>query len=153
MRLFFLGTAILGILQMSSAVPAVAAGIASYVETQTSSPVQVLSCSAGLQYVNSGYGTEFYRLNMSAHFKNDSSKLAVAVLIRFQLSDAFGDAIDNRYGESSGHFSPDVEIDGQKWSNEDIWAGLSVVRCSVSRVLFADGSTWHDSEGPAPGPS
>ncbi len=62
MRLFFLGTAILGILQMSSAVPAVAAGIASYVETQTSSPVQVLSCSAGLQYVNSGYGTELFPL-------------------------------------------------------------------------------------------
>jgi hypothetical protein len=115
MRAVFAGCAFIGVV-MASAVPAVASGIASYAEPQASSPVQVAGCSAGLQYVNSGFGTEFYRLNMFAQFKNESSKVAVAVLIRFQLSDAFGDVLDNRYGESSGRFSPDVEIDGQKWS-------------------------------------
>ena len=153
MRAVFAGAAFIGVLQLAFAMPAVASGIASYAETQASSPVQVVGCSAGLEHVISGFGTDFYRLNMFAQFKNESSKVAVAVLIRFQLSDAFGDVLDNRYGESSGQFSPDVEIDGQKWSNEDVWTGLSVVRCSVSRVLFADGSTWHDLEGPAPGSS
>jgi hypothetical protein len=152
MRVVFAAT-LIAALQLASAMPAAASGIASYAQTQASSPVQVVGCSAGLEHINSGFGTDFYRLNMFAQFKNESSKVAVAVLIRFQLSNAFGDVLDNRYGESSGQFSPDVEIDGQKWSNEDIWAGLSVVRCSVSRVLFVDGSTWRDLEGPAPGSS
>jgi hypothetical protein len=152
MRVVFAAT-LIAALQLASAMPAAASGIASYAQTQASSPVQVVGCSTGLEHINSGFGTDFYRLNMFAQFKNESSKVAVAVLIRFQLSNAFGDVLDNRYGESSGQFSPDVEIDGQKWSNEDIWAGLSVVRCSVSRVLFVDGSTWRDLEGPAPGSS
>lgn len=126
-------------------------GIATYVEPQANSPVQVVGCNAGLQYVNSGYGTEFYRLNMYAQFKNVSSKAAVAVLIRFQLESAFGDVLDNRFGQTSGKFSPDTEIDGNKWSDTDIWAGLGAVRCSVSRVLFDDGSTWRDAQGPSPG--
>ncbi len=125
-------------------------GIATYVEPQPNAPVQVLGCNAGLQYVNSGYGTSFYRLNMFAQFKNASSKVAVAVLIRFQLENSFGDVLDNQFGQSAGKFSPDVEIDGNKWTNTDIWAGLGAVRCSVSRVLFDDGSTWRDTDAPAP---
>lgn len=124
-------------------------GIATYVEPQAAAPVQVTGCNAGLQYVNSGYGTEFYRLNMFAQFENRSAKVAVAVLIRFQLESAFGDVLDSRFGQSSGTFSPNVEIDGNKWSDTDIWAGLGAVRCSVSRVLFQDGSTWRDSGAPA----
>jgi hypothetical protein len=128
-------------------------GVATYVEPQTGAPVQVIGCNAGLQYVNSGFGTEFYRLNMYAQFKNTSPKNAVAVLIRFQLENAFGDILDNRFGQTSGSFSPDVEIDGNKWSDTDIWAGLGAVRCSVSRVLFQDGSTWRDSSAPSPATS
>jgi hypothetical protein len=124
--------------------------IATYVEPQTGAPVEVLGCNAGLQYVNSGYGTSFYRLNMYAQFENTSSKIAVAVLIRFQLENAFGDVLDNRFGQTSGKFSPETEIDGNKWSDTDIWAGLGAVRCSVSRVLFDDGSTWHDANTPLP---
>lgn len=130
--------------------PAEASGIATYEQAQPSAPVQVVGCNAGLQFVNSGYGTEFYRLNMFAQFKNVSSKVAVAVLIRFQLENAFGDVLDDRFGESSGTFSPGVEIDGNKWSDTDIWAGLGAVRCSVSRVLFQDGSSWRDAGTPVP---
>jgi|GEM_PF-4811875 hypothetical protein len=122
-----------------------ASGIATYIEAQANAPIQVLGCNAGLQYVNSGYGTEFYRLNMFAQFKNVSSKTAVAVMINFQLADAFGDVLDNLFGQSSGQFSPGIEIDGQKWSNTDTWPGLGSVRCSVSRALFADGSTWTEN--------
>jgi hypothetical protein len=64
--------------------------------------------------VNNGFGTEFYRLNMHAQFKNTSSKAAVAVLIRLQLENAFGDVLDNRVGQTSGTFAPDVAIDGNK---------------------------------------
>jgi hypothetical protein len=56
-------------------------GIATYVQPQPGSPVQVTGCNAAFQYVNSGYGTEFYRLNMYAQFKNVSQNIAVAVLI------------------------------------------------------------------------
>lgn len=125
-------------------------GIATYVEPQAGAPVQVIGCNAGLQYVNSGFGTEFYRLNMYAQFKDVSQKAAVAVLIRFQLENAFGDVLDDRFGQTSGTFSPNVEIDGNKWSDTDIWAGLGAVRCSVSRVLFQDGSTWRDNGAPSP---
>jgi hypothetical protein len=125
-------------------------GIATYIEPQAGAPAQVIGCNASLQYVNSGFGTEFYRLNMYAQFKNTSSKAAVAVLIRFQLENAFGDVLDNRVGQTSGTFAPDVEIDGNKWSDTDIWAGLGAVRCSVSRVLFQDGSTWRDYAAPSP---
>lgn len=125
-------------------------GIATYVERQADAPVQVLGCNAGLQYINSGYGTSFYRLNMYAQFRNVSSKVAVAVLIRFQLESVFGDVLDNRFGQTAGKFSPETEIDGNKWSDTDIWAGLGAVRCSVSRVLFDDGSTWRDAGSPPP---
>lgn len=127
-----------------------ASGIATFIKSQPKSPVEVVGCNAGLQYINSGWGTSFYRLNMFAQFKNLSTKTAVAVLIHFQLADAFGDVIDNLFGESSGQFSPDVEIDGQKWSDTDTWPALGVVRCSVSRVLFADGTNWTDSAAPTP---
>lgn len=138
-------------LALTIATPAAEAnGIATYAKPQPASPVQVIGCNAGLQYVDSGYGTDFYRLNMHAQFKNKSSKVAVAVLIRFQLEDAFGDVLDRRFGQTSGKFSPGIEIDGNKWSDTDIWAGLETVRCAVSRVLFADGSTWHDSGAPSP---
>jgi hypothetical protein len=143
------GTIALIALLSLSAREAEANGIATYVEVQADSPVQVVGCNAGLQYVNSGYGTSFYRLNMYAQFRNVSSKVAVAVLIRFQLENAFGDALDNRFGQTSGKFSPDTEIDGNKWSDTDIWAGLGAVRCSVSRVLFDDGSTWRDAGAPS----
>jgi hypothetical protein len=141
------------VLLISAMAPARANGIATYVQPQPAAPVQVVGCNAGLQYVNSGFGTDFYRLNMFAQFKDVSSKMAVAVLIRFQLENAFGDILDARFGQTSGHFSPDVEIDGNKWSDTDIWAGLGAVRCSVSRVLFDDGSTWRDADSSAPGPS
>ena len=90
---------------------------------------------------------------MYAQFKNVSSKVAVAVLIRFQLESVFGDVLDNRFGQTSGKFSPDTEIDGNKWSDTDIWAGLGAVRCSVSRVLFDDGSRWRDANAPPPASS
>jgi hypothetical protein len=135
---------------LTSVGAAKANGIATYIESQPAAPVEVLGCNAGLQYINSGYGTSFYRLNMYAQFKNTSSKVAVAVLIRFQLENAFGDVLDSRFGQTSGKFSPDTEIDGNKWSDTDIWASLGAVRCSVSRVLFDDGSTWHDTGAPSP---
>ena len=124
-------------------------GIATYAQRQDDATVQVLGCNAALQYINSGYGTSFYRLNMYAQFKNVSSKVAVAVLIRFQLKDAFGDILDSRFGQTAGKFSPDTEIDENKWSDTDVWAGLGAVRCSVSRVLFDGGSTWRDADTPS----
>lgn len=132
---------------------ATASGIATFIQPQASAPVQIVGCNAGLQHVSNGWGTDFYRLNMFAQFRNATAKTAVAVLVRFQLADAFGGVLGNRFGESSGHFSPQVEIDGQKWSDTDTWPGLGVVRCSVARVLFDDGSTWADEGAPQPSPT
>ena len=72
MRVVFAAT-LIAALQLASAMPAAASGIASYAQTQASSPVQVVGCSAGLEHINSGFGTDFYRLNMFAQFKNESS--------------------------------------------------------------------------------
>jgi hypothetical protein len=125
-------------------------GIAALVQPQSGSPVTVVGCNGSLEYVNSGYGTSFYRLVTNAEFKNTSAKTAVAVLIRFQLENAFGDVLGQIFGQSSGQFSSGIEIDGQKWTGTYIWPGLSVIRCSVNRVLFSDGTTWKDSNASPP---
>lgn len=120
-------------------------GIATSIQPQGDSPVTIVGCNAGLQHVSNGYGTDFYRLSMSARFKNESTKTAVAVMVHFQLANAFGDVLGDRFGQSTGTFSSNVEIDGERWSDTDIWPGLGEVKCSISRVLFQDGSTWPQS--------
>jgi hypothetical protein len=136
--------------------PARADGVAGYVQPQPSAPVQISSCTAGVQFISNGWGTAFSRLNTGAEFRNISPKVAVAVLIHLQLSNAFGAVMDNRFGQATGQFAPDAVIRGNHWSETDTWPGLSVVRCSVSRVLFSDGSVWAEpksQESPSPYPN
>ncbi len=129
-----------------------AANIATYIAPQPRSPVQITGCFAVLRYVNNGWGTHFNMLDTGVSFRNDSPKVAVAVLARFELSSVFGDVMDNLFGQSAGQFATGVVIDGNKWSTTDTWPGLGVVRCSVSRVLFADGSVWRAGGMPTPSP-
>lgn len=121
-----------------------AEAIATFTEHQTGAPISITKCKADIRSVNNGWGTHFLVLDTGSSFQNNSTKVAVAVLIHFRLASVFGDVMGNRFGESSGNFSPHVVIDGNKWSTTDVWPGLGIVRCSVSRVLFVDGSTWAD---------
>jgi hypothetical protein len=131
---------------------AVAANIATYIAPQSDSPVQITGCYAGVRFVSNGWGTHFSMLDVGVSFRNDSPKTAVAVLTRFELSSVFGDVMGNLFGQSAGQFATGVAIDGNKWSNTDTWPGLGIVRCSVSRVLFADGSVWTATGMPTPTP-
>jgi hypothetical protein len=124
------------------ALPARAGGIAAYGLPQPDAPVEVTGCSAGIQFVSNGWGTSFSRLNTGADFENRSSKSAVAVLIRFQLSSVFGSVLDNRFANATGQFAAATTIKGNHWSDTDSWPGLGAVQCSISRVLFSDGSVW-----------
>jgi hypothetical protein len=130
-----------------------AAAIGTLVETQGDAPVHVTKCIAHIRSVSNGWGTHFLTLDTGASFQNDSAKTAVAVLVRFRLTNVFGDSVDNLFGQSSGQFATGVPIDGNKWSTTDTWPGLGIVRCSINRVLFSDGSTWSEPGGPTPSPS
>jgi len=135
-----------------------AGGVAGYALPQSDAPVQVTSCAAGVQFVSNGWGTSFSRLNTSVDFVNHATKAAVAVLFRLQLSSVFGTILDNRFASATGEFSPEASIKGNHWSDTDSWPGLGIVQCSISRVQFADGSTWIEpravaSPSPAPSPA
>lgn len=119
-----------------------AEAIAAFAQPQTGAPVKITTCKADIRSVNNGWGTHVLVLDTGSSFQNTSTKIAVAVLVHFQLASVFGDVVGNRFGESSGTFAPNVVIDGNKWSTTDVWPGLGIVRCSVIRVLFVDGSTW-----------
>lgn len=129
------------------------ANIATYVAPQPDSPVEITACYAGLRYYSNGWGTHVNMLETGVSFTNVSPKAAVAVLTRFELSSVFGDVMDNIFGQSAGQFAAGVTIDGNKWSTTDVWPGLGIVRCSVSRVLFADGSVWRAVGMPSPSPA
>jgi hypothetical protein len=127
-----------------------AAGVAGDVQPQPDAPIQITRCTASVQFVSNGWGTAFSRLNTGVDFRNASTKTIVAALFRLKLSDAFGDALGNLFGQASGQFSPDAVITGNHWSETDTWAGLGIVECSVARVLFSDDSTWIAPSGAAP---
>jgi hypothetical protein len=127
--------------------------LAKYVLPQPDAPVLISGCSAGIDFVSNQWGTTYSRLNTAADFKNTSTKVAVSVLIRMQLANAFGGILDNRYGQATGEFSPAALIAGTHWSETDRWPGLAEVQCSVERVLFSDGTVWsseHDAASSAP---
>jgi hypothetical protein len=131
-----------------------AGGIAAYALPQPDAPVVVTGCGASVQFVSNGWGTSFSRLTTSADFENHSTKTAVAVLIRLQLSSVFGVVLDNRFANATGQFSPGASIKGNHWSDTDTWAGLGAIQCSVGRVLFSDGSSWIEPRSPSlPSPS
>jgi len=141
---------------LCSVAPARAGGIAESIQPQPDAPVQISGCTAGIQFVSNGWGTSFSRLNTGVDFKNTSAKVSVAVLFRLQLSNAFGDVLGNIFGQATGQFATGAVISGNRWSNTDTWPGLAVVQCSVSRVLFFDGSVWPEPQGqasPTPSPS
>jgi len=152
MRSWLLRTAVLVLAFATLSAAAEASTIATYIAPQPDSPVQITGCYGSLRYVNNGWGTHFNVLDTGVSFRNDSPKLVVAVLARFELSSVFGDVMDNLFGQSAGHFSTGVVVDGNKWSTTDTWPGLGIVRCSVSRILFSDGSTWAATGMPSPSP-
>jgi len=147
--------AFIGLLALSVLSPAAAraGGIAKVVQPQPDAPVQISTCSAGIAFSSNQWGTTRSQLNTAADFENVSTKTAVSVLIRFQLSNGFGDVMDNTFGQATGKFSANAPIVGNHWASTDEWPGLGEIRCSVSRVLFDDGSVWKDKEATTPSPS
>jgi hypothetical protein len=136
------------------AVPAEAVTMAQFAATQPDAPVQIQTCSSTFQMQNNRWGTHESTLNLLVDFKNSSSKQAVAVLVRFQMTNAFGVVLDNVFEQATGTFSPDAIIRGNHWSEIDTWPGLSIMQCSVNRVQFSDGSAWSEPRiQPSPSPS
>lgn len=131
---------------------ATAVNVATYIAPQPDSPVQVTACYGAVRYLNNGWGTHYTVLDTGADFRDDSSKTVAAVLIRFELSSVFGDVMDNLFGQAAGQFSTATVIQGNKWTTTDAWPGLGIVRCSISRVLFTDGSVWRAIGMPTPSP-
>ncbi len=130
------------------------AGIAPYVQPQPYAPVQITGCFAGVQFVNTRWGTSSSNLNTGVDFKNISSKTVVAVLFRLQLANAFGNVMDNQFAQATGDFAPDAVIKGNHWSDTDTWPGLGIIQCTVNRVLFSDGAVWNEPRTqPSPVPS
>jgi hypothetical protein len=138
---------------MISASPA-NAGLAEYALPQPDAPVQVIGCTAGIQFTGNRWGTTYSTLNTAVDFKNASPKTAVAVLFRLQMTSAFGNVMDNQFAQASGQFAPDTVIKGNHWSDTDTWPGLSIIQCSVNRVQFSDGSVWTEPKAqPSPTPT
>lgn len=129
--------------------------MAQYIELQPGAPIQLTACAAGVQFSRNRWGTTNSALNTVVDFRNASSKTAVAVLIRFQISNALGAVLDNLFEQATGLFSPDSVIKGNHWSDTDTWPGLTIMQCSVNRVQFSDGSVWTEPKSqasPAPSP-
>lgn len=132
------------------------AGIAGDVHPQPDAPITITRCAADVRFSENRWGTFSSTLNTYVDFRNTSSKSAVAVLFRLQLSNAFGDVLDNIFGQATGQFAPSAVITGNHWSDTDRWAGLGIIECSVARVLFSDDSTWiapKDQASPTPSPT
>ena len=134
--------------------PAAASGIAVYALPQPDSPVALTSCNAGIRFASNAWGTNSSLLDIVVDFRNQSSRNAVAVLFRFQLTNATASYVDNIFEQSSGSFATNTLIKGNHWSNTDMWPGLGIVQCSVSRVQFSDGSAWNEPKvKPSPPPT
>lgn len=137
--------------------PATAGSITEYVRPQPEAPVQISSCGVGVQFSGNQWGAITSTLNLGADFTNTSSKGAIEVVFRMQLSNALGDVMDNVLEQATGQFAPNAPIKGNRWAQTDAWPGLGEVQCSVARVLFSDGSDWTapksvPSAAPSPGP-
>jgi hypothetical protein len=131
-----------------------AATMAEYVKSQPDAPVQLTTCTAGIQFSKNRWGTTTATLGTLVDFRNASTKTAVAVLIRFQMSNTMGVVLDNLFEQATGTFSPDSTIRGNHWSETDTWPGLTIMQCSVNRVQFSDGSAWAEPQSaPSPSPS
>ncbi len=128
------------------------AGLAEYALPQPDAPIQVTFCGAGIQFSGNRWGATVSALNTSVDFKNSSTKTAVAVLFRLQMTNVFGNVMDNAFVQASGQFAPDALIRGNHWSGTDTWPGLAIIQCSVNRVQFSDGSVWNEPKG-APSPT
>jgi hypothetical protein len=95
-------------------------------------------------------------LNTGVDFVTHGATPVSAAMFQFQLVNLYGELLDPIVGEATGQFRDGVEIKGNHWSSIDVWPGLSIVECSVSRVLFADGKTWLapvDKTPPTPTPT
>jgi hypothetical protein len=147
---------IVAVAAVLSALAPARAGLAEYVLPQPDAPMQVTACGAGIQFTGNRWGTTVSTLNTSVDFKSNSSKVAVAVLFRLQMTNVFGNVIDDAFVQASGQFGPDAPIKGNHWSGTDTWPGLAIIQCSVNRVQFSDGSVWAESKilpSPTPSPS
>ncbi len=150
LRIMLISSVLLSILFTTT--PSIAGGIAKYVEPQPDAPILISGCSGNIIFTQTRWGTYSSFLITGVDFKNVSSKAAVAVLFHLQMSNAFGDIMDNRFPEATGQFNANTTINGNHWTDDDIWPGLSTIRCSVDRVLFSDGSVWKEM-APSPAPS
>jgi hypothetical protein len=126
------------------------ASITEYVRPQPDSPVEISSCGAGIGFSDNRWGTITSSLTVGADFMNISSKPAIEVVFKMQLSNALGEVMDSILEQATGQFGPNAPIKGNRWSQTDAWPGLGEVQCSVARVLFADGTDW---TAPKPSPS
>ena len=96
-----------------------AAQIADYVAPQPDVPVKILSCRSAVQFSSGAYGTNHANLTTIVDFQNVGSKSVVAVLLRFQMSNALGDVLDNILEQATGQFATDAVIRGTHFDETD----------------------------------
>lgn len=114
------------------------------------SPVVLNQCYAGLRDTN--VGNVNYYLAAAVSLTNYSEKIATAVQFQFQEVDVFGSPLNTVTGNDEGTFSQNIKIEprtaaltGQvqpQWEWVNLAPAVHTVACSVTRVLFADGSQW-----------
>src|SRR5579871_2985167 len=93
---------------VANAAAAGAGGVAVSIRPQPDAPVQLSKCTAAIQFQGNGFGVISSFLNTGADFKNVSDKVAVAVLVRLRLANAFGDELGTLFGQATGQFSKDA---------------------------------------------
>lgn len=126
------------------------------VSAQASSPVSIEGC-----YVwrwDNGYDKNYW-IGGSVKFINDSGQTAKAVQFKYTLRDVFGATIGEIVDQREGTYSSGVSIEPGKqitgepltyWTQVSIWPTFHDAVCSVTKVLFADGTEWTASGQTSP---
>jgi hypothetical protein len=110
---------------------------------QQDPPVSIVNCSLAKQSVQIARGVSVEGLNTGIVFKNNTSKTIGEVTFEFAMLDSSGAMLETRFKESTGAFSPAIVIDNTHWLNVNSWPTLGEMICSVSRVVFQDGTAWN----------
>ena len=105
--------------------------------------VSIVNCPLAKQSVQIARGVSVEGLNTGIVFKNNTSKTIGEVIFEFAMLDSSGAMLETRFKESTGAFSPGSVIDNTHWLNVNSWPTLGEMICSVSRVVFQDGTAWN----------
>ena len=113
---------------------------------QHDSPVAISDCTLVRQFVPLARGVSVQGFKTGVVFKNVSATAIRSVTFGFEMLDSMDAPIDRHELTSTGTYAPNVEIDNITWLVVDSWPTLGVMRCSVRRVQFADGTSWEVSD-------